>query len=84
VHYNNDKASLETTTPDKRTLEELSAGGLTGPVVFIDISGRVQAELDKNSGKPGAKAVTDFASATNNVVTAADIADVVKEIRNGI
>ncbi|MDP6813941.1 MAG: cyclase family protein [Alphaproteobacteria bacterium] len=84
VHFNNSKATLETTTPDTRTLEELTVDDLTGPVVFIDISGRVQAELDKNGGKPGAKAVTDFSNASNNVVTAADIAGVADQVRNGV
>ena len=76
VHYNNNAATLETTTPDKRTLEELSIDDLTGPVVFLDISGRVQSELDKNGGKPGPKTVTDFSNSSNNVVTAADIAGI--------
>ena len=83
-HYQNNKASLETKTPDLRTMEQLTANDLIGPVVFIDISGRVQSELDKNGGKPGAKTVTDFSNSSTNVVTAADIADVEDEIENGV
>ena len=84
VHYHNNAATLETTTPDTRTLEELSVDDLTGPVVFMDISSRVQAELDKNGGKPGAKTVTDFSNSSNNVVTAADIAAIDSQIRNRV
>ena len=46
---------------------------LTGPVVVIDISARVDAELNKNDGSPGPVEVTNFGSATASVVTAADI-----------
>ena len=67
-HYQNNKSSLETKTPDLRTMEELTANDLMGPIVFIDISGRVQSELDKNGGKPGSKAVTDFSNSSNNLI----------------
>ena len=83
-HYQNNKSSLETKTPDLRTMEELTANDLMGPIVFIDISGRVQSELDKNGGKPGSKAVTDFSNSSNNVVTAADIAGVSDQIKDGV
>jgi|TARA_B100001971_G_scaffold197937_1_gene207115 kynurenine formamidase len=84
VHFNNTDKTLESKNPDKRTLEELGVDDLTGPVVFIDISSRVQAELDKNGGKPGKSSVTDFGNNTSNVVTAADIAGVEAQIRSGI
>ncbi len=84
VHYNNNPDTLETTTPDRRTLEELGVDDLVGPIVFIDISSRVQAELDKNGGEPNPdKSVTDFSNSTNNVVTAADIAAVEDQLANG-
>ncbi len=84
VHYNNNEQTLETKSPDKRTLEELNAGDLTGPVVFLDISGRVQAELDKNGGKPGPEDVTNFSNASNNVVTAADVDGLEGQIADGV
>jgi kynurenine formamidase len=84
IHYNNNKATLETTTPDRRSLEELRVDDLVGPVVFIDISSRVQTELDKNAGVPGPKNITDFSNASTNVVTGGDIKAVEEQIRNGV
>ena len=58
--------------PGKRKLtHQLTAEDLIGRVVLIDISGRVQAELDKNGGKPSPdKSVTDFSNSSPNVVGA--------------
>lgn len=84
THYNNNPESLETKTPDKRSTELLGTYDLMGPIVFIDISSRVQSELDRNGGKPNAdKKVTDFSNATNNVVTAQDINAVADRLGNG-
>jgi len=84
VHYNNNADTLETTAPDRRTLEELRVDDLMGPVVFIDISSRVQAELDKNGGVASPdKSVTNFSNSSNNVVTAADIAAIEGQLVNG-
>jgi len=64
---------------------QLDAGDLIGPVVLIDISGRVQKELDKNGGKPSPdKAVTDFSETSPNVVTADDIAAVADQLKPGV
>lgn len=52
---------------------------------MIDISGRVQSELDKNGGKPSPdKSVTDFSNASANVVTADDINAVADQIDDGV
>ncbi|MEE8244567.1 MAG: cyclase family protein [Pseudomonadales bacterium] len=59
--------------PDQRGLADLTVEDLTGPVVVIDISQRVDAELSKNDGSPGPVEVTNFGSASASVVTAADI-----------
>ncbi|GIX47384.1 MAG: hypothetical protein KatS3mg131_1595 [Candidatus Tectimicrobiota bacterium] len=84
AHYVNKPESVEVASPDRRTTEELGAEDLTGPVVLIDISRRVQAELDKNGGKPSPDTkVTDFSDASGNVVTAADIDAVADQLTNG-
>lgn len=73
-HFVNNPDTVEMPSPDRRTTEEMTGKELTGPVVLIDISRRVQAELDKNNGKPSPDTkVTDFSDASGNVVTAADI-----------
>ncbi len=84
VHFVNNPNTIESASPDKRTTEELTGKDLTGPVVLIDISRRVQAELDKNGGKasPDTK-VTNFSDASGNVVTAADIEMVADQLTNG-
>ena len=83
-HYSNNAETLESTTPDQRMLGELGVDDLVGPIVFIDISSRVQAELDKNGGVPSPdKSVTDFSNSSNNVVTAADIAAIGDQLANG-
>ena len=71
--------------PGKRKLaHQLTAEDLIGRVVLIDISGRVQAELDKNGGKPSPdKSVTDFSNSSANVVGADDIAAVAGKLRDG-
>jgi kynurenine formamidase len=84
-HFINNAATLETKTPDKRTIDELKAGDLIGRIVFIDIGSRVRAVLDKNGGRPSAdKNVTDFSNSTNAVVTAADIDAIAPKIKNGV
>jgi kynurenine formamidase len=84
VHFVNNPDTVEGASPDKRTTEELTGKELTGPVVLIDISRRVQVELDKNDGKPSPDTkVTNFSDASGNVVTAADIDAVAGRLRNG-
>ena len=72
----------EVSAPDRRGLSELTVEDLTGPVVFIDISGRVEAELNKNNGSPGPPTVTNFGDASPNVVTAADIDAIADRLAN--
>ncbi len=67
-----------------RTAEQSTAEDLYGPMVLIDISGRVQAELAKNNGMPSPDtAVTDFSNASMNVVGAADIDAVADQLQDG-
>jgi len=72
----------EVSNPDQRGLADLTVEDLTGPVVFIDISARVEAELRKNNGSPGPVEVTNFGNASPNVVTAADIDAVASQIQD--
>jgi kynurenine formamidase len=72
----------EVPAPDRRGLSELTVEDLTGPVVFIDISARVEAELKKNSGSPGPPTVTNFGDASPSVVTAADIDAIADRLAN--
>jgi len=87
AHYENNDQSMEPGYPkaDKRKrTHQLSAGELIGRVVLIDISARVQAELDKNGGRPSPdKTVTDFSNSSPNVVTADDIDAVAHKLGNG-
>ena len=87
-HFVNNAETQDPANPtaDKRKLAHLTTGDdLTGPIVLIDISARIQAELDKNGGKPSPdKSVTDFSDASGNAVTAADIEAVADRIDNGV
>jgi len=88
AHYVNNDASMEASgmpVSARKLTHQLDAGDLIGPVVLIDISGRVHKELDKNGGKPSPdKAVTDFSEASPNVVTADDIAAVADQLKPGV
>lgn len=75
-------AKSEVPAPDRRSLSELTVDDLTGPVVFIDISARVDAELKKNNGSPGPATVTNFGDMSPNVVTAADIDAIADRLAN--
>lgn len=87
-HYVNSTETQDPDNPpaDKRKLAHmLGAEDLVGPIVLIDISGRVQTELDKNGGRPSPDiAVTDFSEDSGNVVTADDIAAISDKIDNGV
>lgn len=85
THFVNKPETLETATPDRRTTDQLSEKDLTGRVVLIDVSRRVQAELAKNGGKPDPDPKkTNFSDAAGNVVTAADINAVANQLDNGV
>jgi len=83
-HYVN---AQETVGPDAVPLKfqhELTLQDLIGPVVYVDISQRVQIALNRNGGTPNPqKNVMDFSEASTNNVTAADIAAVADKLQNG-
>ena len=87
AHYvNNDETLVEGNPPadQRKYLHQLEASDLSGPIAFIDISGRVQAELDKNGGNPSPDtSVTDFSDDSGNAVIADDIAAVADKLVDG-
>ncbi len=83
-HFNLKQEAMESASPDTRTMDKLTHKDLIGPAVVIDISRRVQAELDKNGGTPSPDLkLTDFSDASGNVVTAADIDAVADQLTEG-
>lgn len=88
AHYVNDAGSMEAggiAPGDRKLAHQLGAQDLIGRVVLVDISGRVQTELDKNGGRPSNDtAVTDFSNGSRNVVGADDIAAVADQLDNGV
>lgn len=87
-HYINNAGSMEEAgmkPEDRKLAHQITSDDLIGPAVVIDISGRVQSELDKNGGKPSPDAsVTDFSNSSENVVTADDIDAVADQIEDGV
>ncbi len=83
-HYINDPSTLEAGYSNTRKLvHQLGAEDLTGRVVLIDISGRVEAELAKNGGRPSPdRNVTDFSNDSPNVVGPDDIEAVAERLGN--
>jgi len=88
AHYVNNAETQDPANPtaDKRKLLHMLGGDdLIGRAVVIDISGRVQAELDKNGGRPSPDpSVTNFSNDSGNVVTADDVAAVADRLDNGV
>ena len=86
AHYLNNETSLEVSEAERSALRlahQLDADDLIGRVVLIDISARVQSELDKNAGRPSPdKSITDFSNSSQNVVTAEDIDAVASKLGN--
>lgn len=88
AHYVNNADTLQAGNPpadERKYMHLLDGDDLSGRVVLVDISARVQAELDKNGGRPSPDTgVTDFSDSSGNVVTADDIAAVADKIDNGV
>ena len=87
AHYVNNAETLKSGNPSaekRKYLHQLDGGDLSGRLVLIDISARVQAELDKNGGRPSPDPnVTDFSDDSGNVVTPDDVAAVADKIEDG-
>jgi hypothetical protein len=84
-HYINNDETVDAGNPPRTLVHELDPGDLFSPIALIDISGRVQAKLDKNGGNPSPDtAVTDFSEASANVVTADDIDALAGQVDDGV
>ncbi len=80
-HYQNTPATLDVAQADNRSVEQYTVADITGPVVFIDISQRVQDELGKNGNVPSPDPrLTNFKNDGPAALTAADIAAVEDQI----
>ena len=88
AHYVNNAETQDAGNPtadQRKYMHMLDGGDLSGRIVLVDISARVQAELDRNGGRPSPDtSVTDFSDASGNVVTADDIAAVADRIDDGV
>lgn len=83
-HYVNDGASKEAETSDTRYVSQLTTADLIGPVVYLDISARVRAELAENKGRPSRDlTVTNFSNDSGNTVTPRDLDTVADKLRDG-
>lgn len=83
-HYVNAPATIEGAAVPQKFQNDLTLRDLIGPVVYVDIHRRVQAQLDKNRGLPSPhRGVMDFSEASSNNVTARDIAAVADKLQDG-
>lgn len=73
-HFITTAPELRIAVPDRRSVAGLTLQDLIGPIVYVDISERVQLELEKNGGKPSPDpAVTDFGESGMATVRVADL-----------
>jgi len=83
-HYVNAQETVEPDAVPLKFQHELTLQDLIGPVVYVDISQRVQIALNRNGGTPNPqKNVMDFSEASSNNVTATDIEAVADKLQNG-
>lgn len=83
-HYQNTPDTVEG-EPKRKLMHEMTADDLIGPAVMIDIGSRVQAQLDKNGGKPSPDtSVMDFGEDSANVVMPEDIDAVADQINDSV
>ena len=83
-HFVTTDTDLQIDNPDMRYSHEFTLEDLIGPLVYIDISDRVERELAKNGGNPSPDlSVTDFSNSSNATVRLADIEAVEQYITDG-
>ncbi len=87
-HFANNATSLEQggiPADRRKSMHQLTAEELIGPIVLIDISKRVAQELERNGGQPSPDIrVTDFSNESPNVVRPEDIDAVADRLDNGV
>jgi kynurenine formamidase len=88
AHYVNNADSQEAGNPaadQRKYMHMLDGGDLSGTIVLVDISARIQAELDRNGGRPSPDtSVTNFSDDSGNAITADDISAVADQIDDGV
>ena len=83
-HFVTTSPELAIDQPDRRYASEFDLSDLIGPLVYIDISDRVERELARNNGVPSPDpAVTDFSNGSQATVRLSDVMAVEQYIRDG-
>ena len=78
------KSLMTVPNPDQRSVGAFELDELIGPIVYIDITDRVQLELSKNNGKPSRDTlVTNFDNDSGNNVQVADIEAIADQLVDG-
>ena len=78
------KSLMTVPNPDERGVGAFELDELIGPIVYIDISERVQRELDKNGGMPSTdRQVTNFDNDSGNNIDVADIEAIADQLVDG-
>jgi kynurenine formamidase len=83
-HFVTTAPELKIDNPDRRFAHQFTLEDLIGPMVYIDISARVEAELARNNGLPSPdRSVTDFSNTGRATVRLEDIRAVEEYITDG-
>jgi kynurenine formamidase len=83
-HFVTTAPELKIENPDRRYAHQFGLEDLIGPLVYIDISDRVEAELAKNGGQPSPDlAVTDFSHSSRATVRLEDVQAIESHITDG-
>lgn len=83
-HFVTTRPELKISEPDMRYAHEFTLADLIGPLVYIDISERVENELAKNKGIPSPDiSITDFSNNSAATVRLSDIEPLEKYICEG-
>ena len=83
-HFVTTDPELSIDEPDMRYAHEFTLADLVGPLVYVDISDRVNRELQKNAGIPSPDTgITDFGNSSEATVRLADVEAVEQYITEG-
>lgn len=83
-HFMTTHPDMQIENPDRRYAHEFTLEDLIGPLVYIDISQRVEKELAKNNGVPSPDiSITDFSNSSEATVRISDMEAVEEFISDG-
>ena len=83
-HFVTTEPDLKIDNPDTRFAHQFTLQDLVGPLVYIDISARVETELARNNGLPSPdRSVTDFSNTSRATVRLDDVRAVKEFITDG-